>query len=66
MKQKQVSLRYDSELIEPRVDALLPIVQEHHEAIKLSRGKILLMALLEGLGVLEDRYFDMAAGRSDV
>lgn len=53
---KQVSLRYPSVRVEPRVAALLPHVQADHEAITVSSSKVLLMALLEGLEALERRY----------
>lgn len=53
---KQVSLRYPASKIEPRVAALLPHIQEDNEAMTVSQSKVLLMALLEGLEVLEKRF----------
>lgn len=55
-----MSIRYPASLVEPRVEALLPCIQERHEAIRMSRSKVLLMALLEGLDVLEQRYLSGA------
>lgn len=53
---KQVTLRYDATKINPRVEALLPKIQGALEAYEVSNAKVLLMALLEGLDVLEKRY----------
>ena len=53
---KQISIRYPASKIEPRVAALLPPLQDHHPEFPLSASKVLLMALLEGLDLLERRY----------
>jgi hypothetical protein len=53
---RQVTLRFDTTKITPRVEALLPHVQAVLEAHNVSASKVLLMALLEGLDVLEKRY----------
>lgn len=53
---KQVSLRYPADKVEKRVAALLPLIQDRNEAVKISQSKVLLMALLEGLDALEQRF----------
>jgi hypothetical protein len=53
---KQVTLRYDTTKVNPVVDQLRPLIQDDHEAHTVSRAKVLLMALLEGLDVLKKRY----------
>jgi hypothetical protein len=42
--------------VNPVVDQLRPLIQDDHEAHTVSRAKVLLMALLEGLDVLKKRY----------
>jgi hypothetical protein len=53
---KQISIRYPASKMEPRIEALLPLLQADHPAVPLSASKAMLMALLEGLDVLERRY----------
>ena len=53
---KQVSIRYPADKVLPRVEALLPHIQADNDAVSISPSRVLLMALLEGLPVLERRY----------
>lgn len=53
---KQISIRYDATELEPRVDALIPHVQKVNAGLTISRSKVLLLCLLEGLRRYEKHY----------
>lgn len=53
---KQLSIRYDAEKVEPRVDALIPHVQRSNEGLRVTRSTLFILCLLEGIRRYEKHY----------
>jgi hypothetical protein len=55
---KQLSLRYPAEKVLPRVKELLAVIRDDDDfrAVPMSESRVMVMAMLEGLDILEKRY----------